>query len=102
MQHDSGIGLDNGVYLSSFDIMSGMNLGTQLAASKSMTHSSPNSDENVLPPMDVNLATDIDGKGKKKHIAYHVLSNLLDDEISEDAKNVGQEVYHRNKEQNDV
>ncbi len=93
------------MYLTSFEIMNGMNLGNGVSAPVSMTHSSPNSDENVLPPMDMHLVTNGKEQGNKtlkKHIAYHVLSNLLDDEISEDAKNVAHDVPHGKVEPNDA
>eukprot|EP00794_Sanderia_malayensis_P003271 gene3271-3753_t len=103
-KHDSGIGLDNA--MTAFDMVGGLNLGHGVSVPMSMMHSSPNTDDDAPLPLDVNLASvnkeGTNSKANKKHIAYHLLSNLLDDEIIEDAKNVAHEISNKNREQNDV
>ena len=70
-----------------------------------MSHSSPNSEDEV-PPLMISpgeIMANGHGEGEnnspmKKHIAFHLLSNLLDDEIVEDTKNVNHEVALPSKE----
>ena len=51
----------------------------------SVAHSTPNSEENAPSLMGVQFAAHVEDENQpsKQHIAYHVLSNLLDDEIND-------------------
>ena len=88
-QHDSGIYLDTGICFSPFEVMDSLNHG-----SVPISHSSPSSEGAAPPLMDINFVSQIEeneSQAPKKHIAYHLLSNLLDDEITDDSRSGVQE-----------
>ena len=89
LQHDSGIYLDPGICFSPYEVMDNLNHG-----SVPISHSSPSSEGAAPPLMDINFlpqVEDNESQVPKKHIAYHLLSNLLDDEITDDSRSGVQE-----------
>ena len=71
--------------------MDGMNQGS---VPMSLAHSSPNSEGTAPPMMDIQFVAQVeekDSQSSKQHIAYHLLSNLLDDEITDDVRLAAQE-----------
>ena len=105
LQHDSGICLDSGMCFTPFESMENTSMGMMNSVPVSLAHSSPNSEGNAPPVMDIHFVTHGDEKensSSKQHIAYHLLSNLLDDEISEDSKHTVQDVPTSLGEANDV
>ena len=71
----------------------------------SLAHSSPNSEESTPPMMDIHLVAQIEEKesqASKQHIAYHLLSNLLDDEITDDSRSAVQATPASRTDANDV
>jgi len=88
-KHDSGIYLDPGICFSPYEVMDNLNHG-----SVPISHSSPSSEGAAPPLMDINFlpqVEDNESQVPKKHIAYHLLSNLLDDEITDDSRSGVQE-----------
>ncbi|XP_065053089.1 uncharacterized protein LOC135682225 [Rhopilema esculentum] len=82
-KHDSGICLETGMCFPPFEKMESMKVPGSVPIS--LAHSTPNSEENAPPLMDVQFTGHFDDENQpsKQHIAYHVLSNLLDDEIND-------------------
>ena len=71
----------------------------------SLAHSSPNSEETTPPMMDIQLVTQLEekeGQASKQHIAYHLLSNLLDDEITDDSRSALQSTPASRTDVNEV
>lgn len=70
----------------------------------SLAHSSPNSDQ-PTPLMDLQFTAQIeekDGNPSKQHIAYHMLSNLWDDEITDDGRSAAKDAPRAKTELNDM
>ena len=70
-----------------------MDTMNQSSVPMSLAHSSPNSEGATPSMIDMHFVAQVEEKEShtsKQHIAYHLLSNLLDDEITDDSRSVAQ------------